>query len=228
MFKKTAIAASLIAGSFFAHQATAADTVFYTGLNAGWNATEFELEQVGSMSGNPYTSQETLSASGPAYGGVLGMKFPISTGFIGIEANISDSGAEFEREETLNGSTILDQVISSDLGYGLTGILAFNVNAHSQIYGLAGYKVTTFEYKVATRNTGSGNVTSDSNDDSLGGIKVGIGYETALTSSMSARFEWATTMYDSEEFDVETSNGTVNTALEATESRVTVGIIGHF
>ena len=227
MSKKTVICAVMIAGCVSTQSGLAADPVFYAGLNAGWNATEFDLEK-SVEGGTPSTSQATFSGSGAAFGGVLGVKCPISTGYIGIEANVSDSGAESEEIDTLNGARTLGQKLTSDLGYGIAGILAFNLNAHSQFYGVAGYQMTDFQHKIATRDTGTGEVTNDSFDDSLGGVRLGAGIETALTSSLSARVEWTTTMYDSTDFDVNTAGGVVGAELEPTESRVTIGVIGHF
>ncbi|ONF42637.1 hypothetical protein BTO32_15300 [Marinobacter lutaoensis] len=229
MLKKGAITTSIIiAGALASSNAVAAEPVFYTGLNAGWNATEFEAMYEGTIGGNGVVTKETVSGSGAAYSGVVGVKFPISTGYLGMEVNISDSGAEYEASEHVNGTKTLDQTISSDLSYGVSGILAFNLNAHSQLYGIVGYQLTDVESKIASRDLGTGQVTTDSNSDTFGGVRVGIGLETAITSSVSARLEWKHTLYDSEEFEVATADGTLDAELEGNSNLITLGFIGHF
>lgn len=227
--KKTLISAiataSVLATSTYA---SAAQPVFYTGLSAGWNATEFEASTFVESGGDTFTGDLSGSASGPAFGGVLGAKLPINTGYIALEANIADSGAEYEATESINGQQTLDETISSDLSYGITGILAFNVNSHSQLYGLLGYQVTDIELKASTRDTGTGAVTNGGFDDSLGGVRVGLGLETMLTSALSARVEWTQTNYSSEDFTIDTAAGATAVDLKASENRVTIGIIGHF
>lgn len=227
--KKTLISAVVTASVLaVSAPASAADLVYYTGLNAGWNATEFETASVVENGGNTFTADSMGSASGPAFGGILGVKLPINTGYIALEANISDSSAEYEATESINGQQTLDQTISSDLSYGLSGILAFNVNSHSQLYGIVGYQVADFEVKSSTRDTGTGAVTNGGFDDSLGGIRVGLGLETMLTSALSARVEWTQTNYSSEDFTIDTAAGATAVDLKASENRVTIGIIGHF
>lgn len=228
MVKQSAIAVAIMAGSLAAAPVMAAEPVLYTGLNVGWNATEFEITNSGSTGGNTYTTEETGSGSGATYGGVLGVKFPISTGYLGLEANVSDSGAEYEREEFLNGSNTRAEKITSDLSMGVSGILAFNVNAHSQIYGIAGYQLTSFEAKSATRDLGTGEVTTDSADETLGGIRVGVGIETAITSSISARLEWTSNIYSEEDFEISTADGPRDTELKPTAQRIALGFVGHF
>jgi len=225
---KSLTRAILIAGIGVSAPAMAADPVFYTGINAGWNATEFKTNSSVDLGGNITESEETGSASAPVFGGVAGIKFPITTGYVGVEANVSDSGAEYEKTQNVNGQQTLDQKISSNLSYGVSGILAFNVNAHSQIYGIAGYQMTDVEVKTSTRDTGTGDVTNDSYNDDFGGFRVGIGLETAMTSALSTRIEWTRTSYGSEDFETNTANGVVDTELKGTENRITIGVIGHF
>jgi len=229
MFNRNTITkAALIAGMFVCTPALAAESVFYVGINSGWNATEFEKNTSMDMGGNTYTSENMGSAAAPTFGGMAGIKFPISTGYVGIETNVSDSGAEYEKTETVNGQTTFDQQISSNLSYGLSGILAFNLNAHSQVYGIAGYQMTDIEAKTSTRNTSTGDVANDSYNEDTGGFRVGLGFETAITSSLSARFEWTRTAYDAEEFQIETANGPSDIELEGIENRIAIGVIGHF
>lgn len=227
---KKLISAAIIAAAtgFTATPAMADSPVFYTGLNIGWNASEIELEGSTEANNNTFAGDQTASASGPAFGGILGVKFPISTGFVGIEANVADSSAEYEATQTVNGQQTLDQTISSDLGYGLSAILAFNVNAHSQIYGIAGYQMTDFELKSSSRDLASGDITNDGYDDTLGGYRFGIGMETMLTSALSARLEWTQTNYSSEDFDIDMAGSTAEMEMKNSENRITIGIIGHF
>ncbi|OLF81927.1 hypothetical protein AWH63_10320 [Marinobacter sp. C18] len=229
MLKTKTLAASIIIASIgMSGSAMAAGPVFYTGLNAGWNATEFEESSVIDVGGTITKSESTGSASGPAFGGVAGIKFPISTGYFGLEAHVSDSGAEFEETQFVNDQQTIDKTISSNLSVGLSGILAFNVNAHSQIYGIAGYQMTSVEVESSTRDTGTGDVTNDEYDEDLGGFRVGVGLETAITRSLSARLEWTHTAFSSEEYQINTANGVVDSELEGAESRIAIGVIGHF
>src|SRR5680860_1421563 len=191
---KSLTRAILIAGIGVSAPAMAADPVFYTGINAGWNATEFKTNSSVDLGGNITESEETGSASAPVFGGVAGIKF--------------------QNTQNVNGQQTLDQKISSNLSYGVSGILAFNVNAHSQIYGIAGYQMTDVEVKTSTRDTGTGDVTNDSYNDDFGGFRVGIGLETAMTSALSTRIEWTRTSYGSEDFETNTANGVVDTELK--------------
>ena len=226
--KKVYATAILVTGLAASAPILAAEPVFYAGLNAGWNATEFEPTTSIDVDGNVIESEDANSASGPAFGGILGVKFPISTGYLGLEANIADSSAEYEASSDINGQQVLDQKVSSDISYGLSGILALNLNAHSQLYAVAGYQMTDIEAKASTRDLDSGNVTNDSNSETFGGVRVGLGLETTITSALSARLEWTSTTYSSEKFVMNTADGMVDTELEGNENRVSLGVIGHF
>lgn len=227
---KKLISAAIITATagLTASPAMAGGAVFYTGLNAGWSVNELEMTSSTKVDDNTFTSEQTWSASGPAFGGILGVKFPISTGYIGLEANVADSSAEYEAIDTVNDQQTLDQTVSSDLGYGLSTILAFNVNAHSQIYGVAGYQMTDIEMTSSTRDLTDGKVTNDTFEETLGGYRLGLGFETMLSSALSARLEWTHTVYSGEEFPLTTADGTFDMELENTESRITLGIMGHF
>lgn len=208
----------------------------YAGLNLGWNATAIETKtstnvDLGTGGGTALINEKVdFAASGAAFGGVAGLKFPISTGYLAIEANIADSSAEAESEAKIDGTTISASSITSDLSYGLTGILATEIASKTHLYGLLGYQMTDFEAQYTDRDTATNDIVKGKMDDSFGGARVGAGIETAVTSALSVRLEWSQTYYSEEEFEFETttSSDPATIEYEPVETRVTLGIIGHF
>lgn len=203
----------------------------YAGLNVGWNATDLEQKATASDAGVAITEEASEAAHGVAFGSVAGLKLPISTGYLGLEVNVQDSSAEAEQEATVNGGVTMRTKTSSDLSYGVSGILATNINESTYIYGLAGYQMADMELKYSDRDPVGGAVASDSTSETFGGVRVGVGLETEITSALSLRMEWSKTHYSSEDFSVKSSmydDGAQKFKLEPEEERISIGVIGHF
>lgn len=230
--KKTLILAAAVSAATIAAPASA--NGLYLGLNAGWNATNSEESTTIQFAGGgaPGTATDTMDSSlyGAAYGGVAGFKMPISTGYVGLEVNIADSSAESELDSTLNGTTVARTSLTSDLSYGVTGILATEISEGTHLYGLAGYQMTNFEGQVSERNVTTNAIVSSTADEDFGGARVGVGVESMLTDALSLRLEWAQTYYSEESLQFSSANGggDFTTDIKPTETRVTLGIIGHF
>lgn len=230
--KKSLFLAAAVSAATLAAPASA--NGLYMGLNAGWNATNSENNAttlVNQGGANALIQEESeTSVNGPAYAGVLGFKMPISTGFVAVEANIGDSSAESESSATIDGTVITRNSITSDLSYGITGILATEIRPQTYFYGLAGYQMTTFEGQYTDRDVFTNNIASSTREEDFGGARIGAGIETALTDALSLRVEWTQTYYSEEtlEFDTTTSSQPISIDVKPTETRVTLGIIGHF
>lgn len=233
--KKIALISGIVAASFAATGANANDSMSaYAGLNLGWNATNSEETTTLSFDNGGATSvavdTNENSLYGAAYGGVAGLKFPISTGYIGIEVNISDSSAETELDSKIDGTSIAKTSLTSDLSYGITGILGTEIAPNTFVYGLAGYQMTNFEGQFTERNVSTNAIVSSTADEDFGGARIGVGVESAVTDALSLRLEWAQTYYSEESLSFASANGGSDyaTDIKPTETRVTLGIIGHF
>lgn len=229
--KKNALAVLIGAAALTGASQASAEIQGYAGLNLGWNATDIEQSVSAEDSGIAVTEETSEAAHGVAFGSVAGLKLPISTGYLALEINLEDSSAEAEQEAMTNGSVTMKSSTTSDLSYGITGILATSINESSYLYGLAGYQMTDMELKYSDRNPVSGTVVSDTNSETFGGFRVGAGVETQLTRALSLRMEWSQTHYSSEEFTVNSAlydNGGQAIELEPVENRISIGIIGHF
>lgn len=229
--KKNALVVLIGAAALTGAGQASAEIQGYAGLNLGWNATELEQTVAADEGGIAVTEEASEAAHGVAFGSVAGLKLPISTGYLALEVNLEDSSAEAEQEAMVNGAVTMKSSTTSNLSYGVTGILATSINESTFLYGLAGYQMTDMELKYSDRNPVSGTVASDNSSETFGGFRVGAGVETKLTHALSLRMEWSQTHYSSEEFAVNSAlydNGAQTIELEPVENRISIGVIGHF
>lgn len=204
--QKKAIAAFIV-GSILGAGASAASADAYLGGQAGWTDTSIETGM------NTGTEVSGLAATGGSISAIGGVQVDIVSGFLGLEVNVGDSSAEYET----NSAT--EQVaLTSDFSYGASAMLGTNITQSTQFYGLAGYQVTKME--LTARSSAPGNVTSDIDDESFGGPKLGLGMQTDITDALAMKIQWTRTLYDSEDL--------LGEKVEPTESQFSIGVIGFF
>lgn len=227
MRKRTAsVWFSALALGVAASTAQAASPSGYVGLMVGWNDTQMESEARSELSGGASANiQERTETglTGPAFGVVLGGKLPISTGYLGFEANVTDSSSETTADATINGATDFSYAATSDLSYGLNVQLGTNVNPHTRLYGLAGAQLTEFNIKQQS-------VTAFDENDTLTGVRFGLGLETDITDMLALRLQWTQTQYD--EFSVSRSDSATQASqkitFEPTENLFSIAFTGKF
>lgn len=233
MNRKTLTMLAVATASVIATPSHAAD--FYAGLNAGWSATDTEIKYRSKSEASPGNIIETTqlgadSIAGLAFGGVAGVKLSIPTGFIALEANLSDSSADSEADLQYNGTEIGYEKKSNGLSYGITGIVAYEMMPGAHLYGLAGYQMLDIDLEYGDRNTANNDIASDSIKETFGGARFGAGIENKITDALSLRMEWSHTLYSEEKVvskSARTVDGITN-GIKPTETRITFGLIGHF
>lgn len=216
----SALAVCAAASIMPAHAATPSG---YAGLAIGWNDTQMEADSTANVAGNAIRETTEDGLTGPAFGALLGLKLPISTGYVGVEANVTDSSSETEGQATLNGNVDFAYAITSDLSYGLNIQLGTDVNATTRLYGLVGVQQTEFGVKQE-------GIASFDDDETLTGVRFGFGLETDVTDMLAIRFQWTQTQY--EDFTLSDSDPVANLSesieYEPTENLFSVALTGKF
>jgi opacity protein-like surface antigen len=201
---KIALFTSLALG---ATQATAQTP--YVGLMAGWDDVNAEFNTAGSES-------DGLSVSGPKASLLAGFEFQMPNGFIGIEANVNDSSAEYVQEA---GTTAL--TVAKNLGYGADVLFGTNVSPTTEIFASVGYEMA--DYEVAVEDSVTGKATSE---ETFGGARAGLGIQSDLTDLVAIRFHWIRTFYSEE--DISFSNNANEYQVKPSGNAFSVGVTGKF
>lgn len=240
-------AALLLAG---ASSAALAAPQFYLGAQAGYQDTAVEVTE--SESGSfadgfgSYSDSSKLDSydvSGVAGSLLAGVKFDAGDkAFVSLEANIGTSDAEAEftdsYSESYDDGSISGNYSESDFQklesgktYGIAILAGLEVTSSTSVYARLGYQRTEFEY-----SEGGSFQTSDSfgfsdsggysysEDETFGGIRYGVGMETAVSERVAVRLDWSQTDYSSEEFDVDDRTYEI----DPTESLFQAGVVYKF
>ncbi|WFM71357.1 outer membrane beta-barrel protein [Halomonas sp. CKK8] len=241
-------AAMLLAGS---STAVLAAPQFYLGAQAGYQDTAVEVSGSDTYSDDVETNsfsfkQDSYDASGIAGSALAGVKFDVgSNAFVSLEANIGTSNAEAEFSDSSSysydegefsgsGSRSSFQRFESGKTYGIAALAGLEVTPSTSVYARLGYQRTEFEYSRGWSSSseysdpwGSGSSSdgdSYSEDESFGGIRYGVGMETAIGERVAVRLDWSQTDYSSEDFDV--YDQTIE--IDPTESLFQAGVVYKF
>ena len=197
--------AAVLAG--FSSNAAAAPEI-YLGAQMGYQSTDMEYTEGGSYSfssGNfSYSSSGSgttnYSADGIAGGIFAGIKFYVSEGiYLSPEVNLGTSNADggytegYRDSNGNSGSYSIKAEAGQSYGFGV--LLGKDLTASTSIYGRLGYQRT--EYELTESGTGFDTI---SDDETFGGIRYGIGLETAMTNNLALRLDWSLTNYSDESF----------------------------
>lgn len=169
VMKKVMLAVS--AATLFGFSATsiAATPSFFVGAQLGHQDTAFDMST--SYTGTTYSEGiEGLSISGIAGGLFVGAKYPVGESFyLGTEVNVGTSAAD---HTTSYGTDTVE--VEAGTSYGIAALAGKQITPSTSIYGRLGYQRTKYEL------TYSGPGYSESDDDTFGGVRVGVGMETSL------------------------------------------------
>lgn len=196
----------------------------YVGAQMGYQDTSLEYGYKESSNVGPgqYSQTTDFSASGVAGSLFAGAKFSLGEGFfIAPEVNLGTSTADggISRNSSGFGSSSYELEAEAGQSYGLGVLLGKNLTSDTTIYGRLGYQRT--EYEVSESGT---NVDNWSEDETFGGVRYGIGMETALVDSLALRLDWSQTQYSDESFSEDMGTYTVTESFEPTESLFQVGL----
>lgn len=211
MHKLKAIAlATALAGASTA--AMAAPSV-YVGAQLGHQDTAFDVSS--SYAGTTYgESLEGLSITGIAGGLYLGTKYPVGDSFfLGTELNVGTSAADHTTRYGVDSIKL-----EAGTSYGIAALAGMQLSPSTAVYGRLGYQRTEYEMTL------SGAGYNESDDETFGGVRVGVGMETGLGDQLALRLDWSQTHYSSKTY----SNGWVSETFEPTESLFQVGLSYQF
>jgi len=206
-------AALLLAG---ASSASLAATQLYLGAQMGYQNTDLE---VGYSYGSSSEEQD-YSISGVAGGLFAGVRFDINESvFIAPEVNVGTSNADggYRWSGTSSNYEVEGEAGTS---YGLGVLIGSNLSASTTVYGRLGYQRTDYEL------TESGSFMDTSSDEeTFGGVRYGVGMETAVSDQVAVRLDWSQTQYSEEDFAGDWDD---SYSYEPTESLFQAGVVYKF
>jgi len=220
----------------------------------GYQSTDMELTNSYSSSSSDgfysssSSSSETndYSVDGFAGGIFAGAKFSLGNGlFISPEVNLGTSNADGGQRGGESGSFEYNDDFISDSGsynssynieaeagqsYGFGILLGKELSDKTSIYGRLGYQRTEYELTASTSytDTYNGETSSDSfsqsDDETFGGIRYGLGLETAMTNNLALRLDWSLTDYSDESYSVTNQGGGTETAVAEAECNTVIDL----
>lgn len=246
--KNTVLA--LTSATLFGFAATAhAAPEFFVGAQAGYQ--NIDMEETDRWDGGNTSQSATadFSVSGATGGIFAGVKFNVTPRFyLAPEANLGTSNADggvstsYAYSDSFGNASYSENSNESykyEAGrtYGLGVLAGYNFTETTSFYGRLGYQRTKFKtsynynesYNFADPDFGFFDSGSDSFSDSesktFGGVRFGVGMETAISSNVALRLDWSQTHYSSETF----SDGQGNSiTFDPTESALQAGISYRF
>lgn len=233
---KFKLLASGVALAGFSAAANAAPEL-YMGAQMGYQSTDVEYSDkysyVNGSFSDSYTETTDYSVDGVAGGLFAGAKFYVSEGlYIAPEVNLGTSSADggyregYRNSDGATSSFEIEAEAGKSYGFGV--LLGKDLTANTSIYGRLGYQRT--EYELTVSGTG---FSSESDDETFGGIRYGLGLETAMTSNLALRLDWSLTDYSDESYSESTPDGfggtdTYTQTFDPTENLFQVGVSYRF
>lgn len=168
--------------------------------------TGFRVEAIAGYDRLGSGEEDDESIDGIGYGVGAGFDFNAGPVVVGIEGELSESEAEQDFNETINGTQFLGNIdVGRDIYIG--GRLGFTAGPRTLIYGKGGYTNTTIN--SAFTSTG-GNADFDS---SIDGWRLGAGVEHLLGPNAYVKAEYRfsnynglrldDTLFGNEDFDID-------------------------
>jgi opacity protein-like surface antigen len=207
---------SIIAISALTTSAAWAAEPFYVGLQAGYEDTTSDRTFETGV-----TEDKTIA--GAAFGATLGAQYPLSFGYAAIELNVTDSSAEFDQTKRSSDGSFFNESTTSELGYGISTMLAFQVAQQTHVYGLVGYQQQELEFQARWFDASTAVTTDASTDETFGGARYGLGIHHELYDRVGVRLEVTRTDYSEESINLIGSR-----KIEPEQDRIMLGLIGRF
>lgn len=189
----------------------------YVGVQGGYHNVDMEESYADAVGKDAIN----FSSSGLAGGVFAGATFNVTPEFyLAPEVNIGYSTAD--GGDTYNSVFGYSETyeIEAKQTYGISGLAGYQVTDATSVYGRLGYQWTKFEASYS--ETG---MPSMSESKTFGGVRVGVGMETAVADNLALRLDWSYTDYSSESFD-DDFGGT--TTFDPEESLLQVGLSYRF
>lgn len=166
-------------------QSAGRDLVWYGAAEADWNrldSTAYVNDTVIRF------SVDSIDDSGLGYGLFLGARREYDNTFLGGELGLQDGMRD------ASGSNFGDPLLSLEDNYSvsLSAVGGYRINPKTHLTGRLGYVNTSFDYTAIGITPG---YLSDSGDDRLSGVVLGIGILRQLSSRLSIRAEYRHTEY---------------------------------
>ena len=137
----------------------------------------------------------------------------LNFGYSNADGGVSDSG----------GGSSFSYEVEAKQTYGLAALAGYNITDATSVYGRLGYQWTKFEATDSASGIGFPSI-SESESKTFGGVRVGVGMETAVAENVALRLDWSYTDYSSESFD---ESGDTLT-YDPTESLFQIGVAFKF
>nr|BDD45142.1 hypothetical protein 28 [bacterium] len=206
---KHAILAGAVAAGLVASPALAAENFkgAYGGIQAGYETFDVDTSETNVFAAGDSISY-SLGADGINAGGFVGYGWRDGKAYGGVEVEASIGNADTTVTYSLGGSTASTS-IEHNHTIGITGRVGYIPNEETLIYARAGFVRSEFE------SAGS---------ESLNGVRVGLGAETAMDKRTTLRADWTFTSYE----DYSETVGATVTTLEPTASVFRLGIAWAF
>lgn len=220
---KLKLLASSVALAGFSATAIAAPEL-YLGAELGYQNTDMEYSWKETSGGSTYSGGTDYSADGVAGGVFAGAKFALGGGYyLAPEINLGTSDADGGQHASYPGYQS-ETKIEAGKSYGISVLFGKELTSDTRLYGRLGYQRT--DYDVTYTETGSD---TESFDETYGGVRYGLGVETALAEQLALRLDWSQIQYSDEGESEEPFPGyEVHDAFEPTESRFQVGLTYSF
>jgi len=226
-FKKTVLAASSVAIFGMSASALAATPSLFVGAQLGHQSVDTDITVSDSWS--PNTVSLDYSATGLAGGVFAGAKFDVTPQFyLAPEINLGYSNAD-GGQRLSSGTYSATTEIEAKRTYGLGLMAGYAVTPSTNVYGRLGYQRTKFEASWNESDPAWNYSESGSDSKTFGGVRYGVGVETAMTDSLGLRFEWNQTRYSSETFTETDQWGDEEyTRIKPTEDLFQIGLTFSF
>lgn len=246
--KNTVLA--LTSATLFSFAATAqAAPEFFVGAQAGYQ--NVDLEETDRLEGSNSSQSATVdfSSSGVTGGIFAGVKFNVTPRFyLAPEVNLgtsnADGGVSTSNSYDFSSGNVTDtggrsESYEYEAGrtYGLSVLAGYNLTEATSFYGRLGYQRTKIKasynynesYNYVNDDFGFSDSDSYSESDSesktFGGVRFGVGMETAISSNVALRLDWSQTHYSSETFS-DGQGGSIT--FDPTESVFQAGVSYRF
>lgn len=155
----------------------------YIGVKTGHVGPETKLQ---GERGNGGTLDADFGDHGFAGGGFVGYGIAIGDWHVALEADVTGAAADWDHSRSPGG-----RVFSVDRqeAYGLSAIFGRYLNGGAMVYGRAGAVLQKFDTQYRPPND------SFQRDDTLLGLRIGVGGSVALSDRLSLRMEYDYTTF---------------------------------
>jgi len=239
--KKSVLAVSAATLFGFSAASIAATPSFFVGAQAGYQNIDLEYSDRDSFGTASESFSSDYSLSGLAGGIFAGVKFNVTPNFyLAPEVNLgisnADGGESDSYNDSWNGGSVnysesYDYEVEADRSYGIGVLAGYKFTEATSFYGRLGYQRTKFEasynesWSLIDQGFSDSDSFSASDSKTFGGVRFGVGMETAVSSNVALRLDWSQTHYSSETFSDDQG---FSFTFDPTESLFQAGVVVSF